>query len=203
MREGDVVMDDQLNEQFRFKRWALSVAAVWYLQLVLSIPLSMILFYGYFPDFPRWLELAGGAWTVAHVSFAFTALFFDLRAERKGASPSLVARAPFVFVLFSLVFALSRAFETLFVSLPQACALGCPDLHPAGDARALRHSELIPWDAFLRFVLAIVPFIGALVTSRQVKPTIDSKFMGHLILWYFGWLLGLIGLVYWSEPYFR
>ncbi len=102
----------------RDKRLALWAATAWYFQFLAGIPLAIVLFYAYFPQFPWWWTLAGLGFAAVDLSLGFAALHFDLRAERKGARASLVARAPFVIILLSAVFGLFGALDGLFVSLP-------------------------------------------------------------------------------------
>ena len=64
-------------------------------------------------------------------------------------------------------------------------------------------AEIIPWDIFFRIVWAAIPFIGALITSKKVEVDVDSKFVAHLLVWYFAWILGTMAVAYWSEPFTR
>jgi len=46
-------------------------------------------------------------------------------------------------------------------------------------------------------VWAVIPFLGALITAKEFKPSIDSKFFAHLMIWYLLWLPGSLLLAYW------
>ena len=41
-----------------------------------------------------------------------------------------------------------------------------------------------------------IPFFGALITAKEFKPSIDSQFFMHLMIWYFLWVPGSLLFAY-------
>lgn len=48
----------------------------------------------------------------------------------------------------------------------------------------------------LLLVWAVLPFLGALITAKEFKPSIDSRFFVHLMVWYSVWLTASLVLLY-------
>jgi len=51
-------------------------------------------------------------------------------------------------------------------------------------------------DSPFLLVWAVIPFFGALITAKEFKASIDSKFFAHLMTWYLLWLPGSLLLAY-------